>query len=101
MSENARAEDSPGGWRPLPDGWRDRFVEILRRKAPKAERCARCGTGLTLAEDAITPAIWKGGAPIMDQAAYPQAMMVCENCGDTSYFNLVTLGIFDQEPGDA
>lgn len=76
----------------LPEDWRDRFTEILLRKAPGAGKCARCGNNLTLADDAITPAIWNGAA-VIGGYTYPQAMLVCENCGDTSYFNLVTLGI--------
>ena len=91
MSEAARTRD-------LPDGWRDRFIEILRDKAPEADLCVRCKTRLTLAEDAITPAIWKGSGAVMDLDTYPQAMLVCENCGDTSYFNLVALGMLDSEP---
>ena len=77
----------------LPEGWRDRFIEIVAERIPEAGQCTQCNTAdLTLAQDAVTPIIWNDG-PEFGGDSYPQAMIVCDNCGYTKYFNLVTLGI--------
>lgn len=82
----------------LPADWQRRFVESINEKIPNAGRCPRCATGaagettMVIGEDAVTPIIWNGSLNL-GGTSYPQAMLVCRNCGYTTYHNLVVLGI--------
>lgn len=83
----------------LPGSWRDDFVAATAKKIPGT--CTVCGSGdVALSEHAVTPIVWDGGKAL-GGAAYPQAMAICNNCGHTSYYNLIVLGVVrpEQEHG--
>lgn len=81
----------------LPKNWRDDFVAAAEKKIPGAGKCAICGSGnATFSEHAVTPIVWEGGI-VLGGAVYPQAMVVCNNCGHTSYYNLIVLGVVRPE----
>jgi hypothetical protein len=76
---------------------KQKIVEWLKAKAgEKARPCPICGhTEWAIADEAVIPVrlekkkIMLGGGPI-----YPLAMLVCMNCGNTQFLNLVLAGLF-------
>lgn len=49
-----------------------------------------------LGNDIVMPIIFNGniniGGPV-----YPQAMLICTNCGNTKYFNIALMGLVNKE----
>lgn len=74
--------------------WKQAFVEKLNAKVRNSAICKECGhTGVQLAPDIVTPMTFTPGGVSIGGSSYPQAMIVCSNCGHTRYFNLVALGV--------
>lgn len=74
--------------------WKEAFVKKINEKVSNSGICKECGKSQTqLAPDVVTPMISTGGGVSIGGNSYPQAMVVCANCGHTRYFNLVALGI--------
>ena len=95
MAEKDEPEKKVAGW---PDTWQAALVKALNDKLPDAGKCVRCGDiSVTIADEMVTPVRWKDGGVTIGGSSYPQAMIVCRNCGHTSYFNLMVLGVLPQE----
>lgn len=71
------------------------LLQILQQKlGPGSGNCHACGGQSTvqLAAHLVTPIATTPTGGIQLQAAnYPQAMLLCQNCGHTTYFNYVIL----------
>ncbi len=90
------AEKKPEDPKALPDNWKERFAKLVNKRVPNAGVCIRCGSASKLAvgDHLVSPPTWnKDGGLVIGGPSYPQAMLICSNCGHTSYFNLVALGI--------
>jgi hypothetical protein len=79
---------------------KDRIVAWLKaRGAPRA--CAACGhNNWTMANHLVSPPLHRvsgGGGFMFGGPAYPQAMVICANCGHTVYFNTVVMGILTDD----
>jgi hypothetical protein len=76
-----------------PSHWQKQLIQKLTEKVPKAfcRFCSEIGT-LRVAADIVTPMTWIGGSMVVG-TAYPQAMLICTNCGYTHYLNLLALGV--------
>lgn len=97
MSDDSEAtgdEPKPDESTGLPEDWRERAVTALNLKVPGSGQCIRCRTGtVTIAPDPVTPMVFeRAGGITIGGRSYPQIMVVCGNCGHTSYFNLIALG---------
>ena len=60
--------------------------------------CASCGEStFTVVDQFVFSPVFKvdDGLLISGIGGYPQAMVVCNNCGDTRYFNISVMGIKD------
>lgn len=60
--------------------------------------CASCGKlTFTLVDNFVFAPVFEvdDGLLISGIGGYPQAMVVCNNCGDTRYFNIAMMGIKD------
>lgn len=76
--------------------WRAKALKAINEKIPNGGNCTRCGQGdVVLGNQIVTPLLWKNGGVKLGSGAYPQAMTICKNCGHTSYFNLMVLGVID------
>lgn len=67
---------------------------LIDQKVPNASQCLTCGiqNSVHLASHLVTPVAtnYRGGI-LLQAANYPQAMLMCMNCGETRYFNAVIL----------
>ena len=82
------------------DDWRQRFITKVNEKIPGSGVCPRCAQQkMVVAENIVTPVTWVNGALSIGGASYPQGMLICSNCGHTSYFNLVVLGVLSPPDG--
>ena len=60
--------------------------------------CASCGKlTFTLVDDLVFAPVFEvdDGFIVSGIGGYPQAMVICNNCGDTRYFNVSVMGIKD------
>ena len=70
------------------------ILQLITAKAGPVGDCAVCGRAgtVSLAAHLVTPIATAPQGGIHLQAAnYPQAMIMCNNCGNTRYFNYVLL----------
>lgn len=80
--------------RDMPDNWQDAVIEIINDKIPNAATCPLCGGSRTLDEkNIVSPKVWSGD----EKSAYPQVMIICQDCGYTTYHNVGTLGLLNNE----
>lgn len=79
---------------PIPEDWKQRLVDSIKKVGVRdSGTCKRCGQQrMTIAPDIVSSIVWRGGV-VIGETAYPQAMIVCTNCGFTDYYNLVALGV--------
>lgn len=54
----------------------------------------------TLSDDLVMPMAFTGGTLTLGGPAYPQFMIICNNCGNTKYFNAVISGIISKGEKD-
>ena len=74
------------------DDWQDAFIKEINKKA-KLQECMFCGgKSLTVFKTPVTVVSAVGG-DMKVAKNLPQAMLICEDCGYTSYFTLKHLGI--------
>jgi predicted nucleic-acid-binding Zn-ribbon protein len=67
---------------------------LINQKVPNASHCVSCGkaNAVQLAAHIVTPvATSVGGTIALQGANYPQAMLLCTNCGFTTYYNVIVL----------
>lgn len=72
----------------------EKAVNWINQKCPnlKCECCHQ--TTWSLAGDLVMPMPFTGGAGlIIGGASYPQLQIVCNNCGNTKFFNAVVMGL--------
>jgi Pyruvate/2-oxoacid:ferredoxin oxidoreductase gamma subunit len=61
-------------------------------------RFAFNGTTGVVADDLVTPLPYQRADEVAAASgSYPQAMVVCENCGNTVYLNAVMIGVMQGE----
>jgi 5-methylcytosine-specific restriction endonuclease McrA len=67
---------------------------LLNNRVPNPHNCTVCGTigSVSLAQHLVTPIVTspQGGVQL-GATQYPQAMLICTQCGNTSYHNYVIL----------
>jgi hypothetical protein len=75
------------------------ILEWLDKKWPTFKRvCEICNASTwSLSEDLIAPTPFLGGSIVLGGRSYPQVMIICTSCGNTKYFNAVTIGIMPGE----
>ena len=57
-------------------------------------RCQVCGNrGWGLAENLVAPTVLNATGVGLMNPLYPQAMLLCSDCGNTIYINVNTLGL--------
>ncbi len=60
--------------------------------------CEICNNNTwSLAEDIVTAMPLYDKSIVLGGRSYPQVMLVCKNCGNTKYFNAVTMGLIPGE----
>lgn len=64
--------------------------------------CEFCGKSeWTISDELVRPLIYRSrDLYTVQNVAYPQAMIICTNCGNTKFFNAVVLGIEEQGSKD-
>jgi hypothetical protein len=75
-------------------------VRWLQTRAAGPRECAVClqRNNWVVADDLVTSSSYQRGDEVgADRGSYPQAMLVCENCGNTVYLNAVMIGIVEGE----
>lgn len=74
----------------------------IDQKWPQANReCEICGAmKWSVSTDFTTPLVFDGGLHIGGRS-YPTVNVVCENCGNTKYFNAIKMGILEEKIGDS
>lgn len=77
----------------LPDNWQEITVDLINEKVPSARYCPVCGGKRMLDDVVVSPPAKRG----KESPWYPQAALVCNDCGYTTYHNLVVLGLFDKK----
>lgn len=83
----------------VPDDWKERFIEKITATSDDTGICKICKhQPLILADYIVSPMIWKDHEVFPTGLHYPQAMLLCQSCGSTTYYNLVILGILDEAP---
>ena len=69
----------------------DKIAEKLNQRIASA-RCEVCSTGrYSIAPHSVSPMIVQNGSVMLGGASYPQAMLVCDHCGNTRFHNLMVL----------
>jgi hypothetical protein len=69
-----------------------------RGAGPANARFAFNGTTGVVADDLVTPLPYQRADEVAAASgSYPQAMVVCENCGNTVYLNAVMIGVVQGE----
>ncbi len=84
----------------LTEKQKQKAQEWIKEKWVNKSGCEICGnTNWVLAEDLITPMIFSegGGITIGGGLAYPHAMFICDNCGNTKLINAMISRILEKE----
>lgn len=82
----------------IPSDWRDQFIVAINEKLEHPRICAACGKReISASSEVITPMIWTEGV-VSSAFSYPMAMLICGNCGYTTCYNLLSLGIIPPDP---
>lgn len=84
----------------VPKDWQDKLAKKLQTMSERIGECPSCGHQTSIVSDHIvTPSEWSpDGVTLVAKHQYPQAMLMCERCGHTTYYNLVILDILDKTP---
>lgn len=74
-----------------------RFADWLKTHGVKP--CPMCGKrNWAIGDHLVASVPYAGGELVMAGTLYPQAMLVCGNCGHTAYFNAVVIGLVRRDP---
>ena len=66
----------------------------LEKKWRTPKECPICHENQwALGDHIVAPPLYSQGNFVIGGAAYPVAMLICENCGYTYFFNAVVLGM--------
>ena len=70
-------------------------LKWLDEKWPKEKRhCEICGDNKwTLANDLVMPLPFTGGGLMVGGTNYPHTLVLCNNCGNSKFFNAVIMGL--------
>lgn len=73
-------------------------LEWLDKKWPQTKReCEICGAKKwSIPTDFTTPIVFDDGLQI-GGTSYPSVNLICENCGNTKYFNAVKMGLLEEK----
>lgn len=79
---------------------KQKILDWLNRKWAGSKACTICGTNRWTLSDHIVAPMTSGpdGDISIGGVTYPQAMVICNNCGNTHYFNVAMMGIWRKEP---
>ncbi len=79
-------------------------IEWLQKKTNNKMGCETCGSSHWSVQDHIvTPIVLQNNSIQLGGVSYPQAMVICNNCGNTKYYNAVMMGLVQgtkQDGGD-
>lgn len=74
--------------------WRHQLLAKLNTTVPNVGQCKEClKQDISVSSQAVTSIRLNNGGLDFGGTVYPQAMLVCRNCGHTRYFNLIALGL--------
>lgn len=73
-----------------------KIVDWINSKC-NALTCEACKqNNWVMPDDAVMPIAYNGSINL-GGSTYPQAMLVCRNCGNTKYFNLALMGLINDK----
>ena len=74
----------------------------MKEKWRGGSNCQICQANhWNVAKHLVLPLTYSEGSTSMGGASYPQAMLICTNCGQTLLFNAVIMGIVPGGEGEA
>lgn len=77
----------------------DRILARIRERAPTVRSCPLCGTmnGYTLVPTLVKLMLSEPHTPqiVVGNQAMPFAVLICNQCGNTLFVNLFTIGLGD------
>ena len=77
----------------VPSDWRDKFIFSINEKLEHPRICTVCNKReVSAATEVITPMMWTEGV-VSSKYSYPMAMLICDNCGHTTFYNLLSLDV--------
>lgn len=86
---------------------KERIISALKERAPQAGACPVCHrTQWTISEGMVYLTIQQQTRSInIGGPGYPMAAIICTNCGNTQFLNLIVLGLKDmseppKDPGN-
>lgn len=75
-----------------------KIQEWLEEKWTAPPGCPVCQTtNFTIADHLVTPTILADGGMMLGGPSYPQALLICDNCGHTRYFNVLRMDILPKK----
>ena len=88
---------APPGVAPSNLSWKEQFVAFVNTKVPNSGVCKECGEkNIVVSDDIVTVPLFTSGGIALGGPAYPQAMLICTNCGNTRFFNVVVSGVLSE-----
>lgn len=77
--------------------WMDPFIAKINEKIPNSATCRVCGQPTMIPHaDMVSPSTIRGKG-IELGSIVPMAMLICQNCGNTTFHNLILMGILDEQ----
>jgi hypothetical protein len=77
--------------------WMAPFVAKINEKIPNSATCRVCGQPKLIPHaEMVTPST-VNGRNIDLGSIVPMAMLICQNCGNTTFHNLILMGVLDEE----
>ena len=77
---------------------KSKIREWLKAHWKGAGECPVCQTAAwKLSDHMITPILYSGKNVTLGGAAYPMVMLICTTCGNTRFFNILIMGVLEEE----
>ncbi len=83
------------------------FTEEMKKKVIEwiqaknaLKQCECCGANAWFMSDQVVSPVIYAGSMVVGGTAFPQVMLVCKNCGNTKYFNVLVMNLFETKEGE-
>lgn len=81
---------------------RQKVEKWFAEKANVIGKCPVCRErNYTLLNHIVAPPVFQGGSVVIGGPAYPMIMIMCQNCGYTSFHNAMVIGLLANEGPDS
>jgi len=78
----------------LSQAQKQQVINWLQTKKPTGFQCSVCGVAMwSVGDHIVTAMVNEGGGLSVGGPSYPNAFLICNNCGHTVYFNAVMMGL--------